>query len=310
MSLFLATTAVRADTVTVYSAGPKLLATELANGFTKKTGIEVILFQSGSTTIMDRYNAEKEAPAVDVIITASWNHALRLDEANELLAYTSPNAENIPSELKSDTYVAQGSAVLAIAYNKKNVDIPPTDWTDLADAEYKDMITMADPVKSGMSSALLHGLVQRHGEGAWLLFDDLFKNGMTVPGGNSAALTPVIKGNKTATIGAVDYVIYNLMSKNPSKLGIVHPESGTVQVFRPILIPKSANNPEGAKRFVDYVLSAEGQKLVADSYILPARNDVKPKRPPASDFSLIEFDRSVMARRNSEVRGRFSFLSR
>lgn len=43
-------------------------------------------------------------------------------------------------------------------------------------------------------------------------------------------------------------------------------------------------NIEQAKRFVDYVLSEEGQSIVANAFLLPARSDAAAKRPLLSSF--------------------------
>ena len=56
------------------------------------------------------------------------------------------------------------------------------------------------------------------------------------------------------------------------------------------MIPKSTDQADEAKQFVDFVLSDEGQKLVADRLILPARADIKAKRPGWDELNLIDFD--------------------
>ena len=62
------------------------------------------------------------------------------------------------------------------------------------------------------------------------------------------------------------------------------PRSGTVVAARPMMIFKRSPKAEQAKRFVDYVLSDEGQRIVAKSYLLPARSDVPALRPALGSF--------------------------
>ena len=46
-----------------------------------------------------------------------------------------------------------------------------------------------------------------------------------------------------------------------------------------MMILKTARQPDEARKFVDYVLSEEGQRAVADAWLMPARQDVAAKRP-------------------------------
>lgn len=278
-----------ADALVVYSAGPKPLSSALAKAFEKQTGIAVELFQSNSGKVMARYQAEKANPQVDVIISASWGHAITLDAKGDLLAYTSPNAAKVPASLKTSTYVAQGAAALAIVYNTTSGVTPPTAWADLTKAEYKDRVTMPDPAKSGAALSLVEGLVSRQKDGAWSLLRQLKDNGMIIPGANAAALNPVLQGARSVVFGAVDYISLGLKKKG-EKIEVVYPKDGTVLAPRPIMIVKTAKHVDAAKKFVDFVLSKEGQTLVAGRYILPARTDVKALRPGWGALNIIDFD--------------------
>ena len=106
---------------------------------------------------------------------------------------------------------------------------------------------------------------------------------MNISGANAQALYPVLQGAKPAVFGAVDYVTYAAQAKG-EKVEIIFPSSGTVVAARPMMIFKSSKNIEQAKRFVDYVLSEEGQSIVANAFLLPARSDAAAKRPLLSSF--------------------------
>ncbi len=301
----LATASVQAADLVVYSAGPKPLSADLAKGFTKQTGITVDLFQSNSGKVMARYQAEKSNPQVDVIISASWGHAITLAKSGDLLAYSSPNAATIPANLKTGSYAAQGAAALAIAYNTKSGLPAPKEWADLAKPAYKDQITMPDPAKSGSALSLVQGLVSQRGDEAWKLLGNLHQNGMIVPGANKAALNPVLQGARGVVFGAVDYIALGLKAKG-EYLEVVHPKSGTVLAPRPIMIAKKSKNQDAAKKFVDYVLSKEGQELVAKRLILPARTDIKAKRAGWNELNIINFDFVKAAEEASKTKQKFT----
>ena len=124
------------------------------------------------------------------------------------------------------------------------------------------------------------------GEGAWQLFDKLKANGMAIGGPNAQALTPVLQGAKAAVFGAVDYVSYGSIQDGEA-IKVIFPASGTVVAPRPMMILKTTQHAAEAKAFVDYVLSPEGQELVASAWLMPARSDIGARRPLLSDLKLL-----------------------
>ena len=124
------------------------------------------------------------------------------------------------------------------------------------------------------------------GDKAWALFDALKKNGMVVSGPNAQAVTPVMQGAKAAVFGAVDYVSYGNIHQGES-LKVIFPASGTVIAPRPMMILKTSQHADDAKAFVDYVLSPEGQALVADAWLMPARSDIPAKRPLLNELKIL-----------------------
>jgi len=174
-----------------------------------------------------------------------------------LLPFASANADQVPANLKSADYIAQGVSALGIVWNSKSGTPEPKEWRDLTQPAFKDKVTTPDPALSGASLDLLIGLQNSMGDQAWQLFDDLKKNGMVVSGPNAQAVTPVMQGAKAAVFGAVDYVSYGNIQQGES-LKVIFPASGTVIAPRPMMILKTSQHPGDAKAFIDYVLSPEG----------------------------------------------------
>ena len=286
-SLAVAGTAV-ADSVTVYTAGPAGLIDKLAAGFKAKTGTDVEVFQATTGKVMARLQAEAANPVADVVISASWDTATGFAKKGLLLDYQSPNAKTVPDFLKSSNYVAQGISALAIAWNPKSGTPKPAEWSDLAKPAYKDLVTMPDPKSSGSAYQLVAALSSSPALG-WDLFKSLAANGMIAPGANNQAMTPVLQGAKAAVFGAVDYIAFGQIKKGES-LEVVFPKSGTVIAPRPMMILKTAQHPDQAKAFIDYVLSDEGQGLVAKTQLMPARADIKADRPLVSDLKVLDVD--------------------
>lgn len=272
-----------AHALTVYTAGPGGLIKALAAGFEQQGGEKVDVFQADSGKVMARVEAEAGNPRVDVLISASWDSALDLHQRGWLLNYRSPLAKTVPAAYQGPSYVAQGMSALAIAWNPASGTPRPSDWQDLADPAFQGKVNMPDPSRSGTALELISGLQSQHGAQAWKLFGEVRANGMHIAGANAQALNPVLQGAKAAVFGAVDYVTFAAQAKG-EKVEIIFPSSGTVVAARPMMIFKSSKNKEQAKRFIDYVLSDEGQRLVANAYLLPARADVPAKRPTLETF--------------------------
>lgn len=275
-----------AHALTVYTAGPGSLAKSLASGFEQQTGVKVTVFQATTGKVMARLEAEQANPQADVLISASWDTAEDLHQRGWLLPFASANADQVPANLKSADYIAQGVSALGIVWNSKSGTPEPKEWRDLTQPAFKDKVTTPDPALSGASLDLLIGLQNSMGDQAWQLFDDLKKNGMVVSGPNAQAVTPVMQGAKAAVFGAVDYVSYGNIQQGES-LKVIFPASGTVIAPRPMMILKSTPHADDAKAFVDYVLSPEGQAMVADAWLMPAREDIKAKRPLLNELNIL-----------------------
>ena len=295
-----------AHALTVYTAGPGSLAKSLASGFEQQTGVKVTVFQATTGKVMARLEAEQANPQADVLISASWDTAEDLHQRGWLLPFASANADQVPANLKSADYIAQGVSALGIVWNSKSGTPEPKEWRDLTQPAFKDKVTTPDPALSGASLDLLIGLQNSMGDQAWQLFDDLKKNGMVVSGPNAQAVTPVMQGAKAAVFGAVDYVSYGNISQGES-LKVIFPASGTVIAPRPMMILKSSQHADDAKAFVDYVLSPEGQAMVADAWLMPARGDVQAKRPLLNDLKILP-TKSDGSSERSDILKRFNTL--
>ncbi|KAB1088467.1 ABC transporter substrate-binding protein [Neorhizobium galegae] len=294
--------------VTVYTAGPQSLIDKLSAGFTKQTGIKVNVFQATTGKVMARIEAEAANPVVDVLVSASWDTATDFAKRGWHVKYSSPNAAKVPDFLKTESAVAQGISALGIAWNTKSGTPKPTEWADLTSKEYtewadltskeyKDLVNIPDPAQSGSSFELTAALA---GQDGFKLFNDLKANGAIIAGANADALNPVLQGAKAAVFGAVDYITLAAKAKGES-IDVIFPASGTVIAPRPAMILNWSKNQDDAKKFIDYMLSDEGQKAVADEMLMPARADIPANRPLISDLKLLKYDTATVYGKRKET---------
>ena len=260
--------------VTVYMPSPSGLADKLAEAFTAKTGVEVEQFQGTTGEILARLEAEQANPIADVVILASWSDGLSMKADGQLESYTPANADKINDGwIDSDsTLFGYSASAVGVIYNTTIISELDADWSELADEQYKDMLAIPDPEKSGACKDFLAGLVTGMENGQEIM-ESWATNGLVVPGANKAALEAVVTGEKAILIAGVDYNAYSSMAKG-EPINIYYPASGTVVNPRPDMILKTAPNMDNAKAFIDFLFSDEAQQLVAEAYLLPGRSDI------------------------------------
>ncbi|MGG2080501.1 ABC transporter substrate-binding protein [Lysinibacillus pakistanensis] len=270
--------------LTVYSAGPDGLAANIQQAFEEKTGIKVEMFQGTTGKILSRLEAEKNNPVADIVVLASVASMDGLKETSQLQSYQdAKQAEKINSDWSDAEgyYYGYSASALGIAYNTKNTQEVPTDWSDLAKEQWQNKINIPDPSLSGSAVDFLYGYALTE-KNAWKTMELWKNNGLQVNGANKEALDAVITGDKNATIAGVDYMAYKAKADG-EPVEIMYPRSGTVVSPRAVGILKDAKHIEAAKEYVDFLLSDEGQKLVTEAYLLPGNKEIPVKNRTALD---------------------------
>lgn len=295
--------------VVVYMPSPSGLNEDYIADFEAKTGVTVELFEGTTGEILARLEAEKENPVADVVVLASWSDGLSLKAQGGLMSYEPENVDKLYDGWVDEDNMLFGTSASAVGviYNTTLIDSLDADWTDLASEEYADMLAIADPEKSGSCKDFLAGYMYATGED-WSAFEGMAKNGMTVPGANKAALEAVTTGEKAILVAGVDYNAYSSIEKG-EPLAIYYPKSGTVINPRPAMILSTSQNVENAKAFVDYLLSDDAQKLVADAYLLPGRTDITcDNRTNVSDIPTLDTDWDWMMEHAGDIAAKLNTL--
>lgn len=281
------------DNLVIYSAGPAGLAKNILAGFEEKHGIKVEMFQGTTGAVLARIEAEKSNPIVDVVVLASYPAAAGIKTQGITMAYP----EALHADMLHDGWVdadyhffGYSGSALGITYNTSLVNEPPTDWSDMAKPEWKDLVNIPDPQLSGSALDFVSGYINAVGDSGWNLFDELKKNDVAVAGANKAALDPVITGAKAAVMAGVDYMAYSAKAKG-EPVDVIYPASGTVVNPRPAAILEWSKNVENARLFIDYLLSDEAQQFVMSAYIIPGRKDIEAdNRVNMKDIPLLDYD--------------------
>ena len=298
-------------TLTVYMPSPTDLNTAYVDGFEKATGVKVELFEGTTGEIQARLEAEKDNPVADVVVLASWSDGLAMKETGQIMSY--PEAENADKLYdgwvdEDNVLFGTSASALGVIYNTTLIDSLDADWSELADAKYKDMIAIPDPEKSGSCKDFLAGYMYST-DNDWSAWEGMAENGLMVAGANKAALETVTTGERAILVAGVDYNAYSNIDKG-EPLAIYYPASGTVINPRPAMIMNTSKNVENAKAFIDYLMSDEAQQMVADAYLLPGRSDITcDNRTNVSDIPTFQdLDWNVMMENSSDIAARLNEL--
>ncbi|WP_111655970.1 extracellular solute-binding protein [Isoalcanivorax indicus] len=256
------------DALTIYSAGPGALARHLVADFRSAAGCQVNLLQDTTGRLLARLEAEAASPVADVVMLASWDAAREMEQAGQLQPVALPDPIVLPTRYRTSCLLAQGVSVLGMAWRQASGRPPPPDWQALAAAEFKGRLCMPDPALSGATLDLLLGLERAWGEGLWALLAQLRDGGLVVPGANSQALLPVIRGERDLVFGCVDYLASSMQAREAG-LRFILPQSGTVSAARPMMVLRGARHADLAWSFIAHVLSAEGQQRVQAAGLTP-----------------------------------------
>lgn len=270
----------------VYTSMKESLIGELKTGFAKKHPDVKMDYQSaGAGKLMAKIAAERESGKIlaDILWTSEVPDFYQLKAQGVLQPYTPAEIRAILNPLPDydGSFTAVRLGTLGIAYNTRFVKEAPKTWQDMQKPQFKGAFGIANPALSGTAYMSVSLLVKAFG---WPYFEALRANGAKMGKGSGQVVDDTASGDLLASL-AVDYITLDKVDKGAT-LALVYPPEMLV-IPSPIAIFKGSPNVEAARKFVDFVLSKEGQTIIANEGTLPVRTDVAvPERfklPAVSD---------------------------
>ena len=169
---------------------------------------------------------------------------------------------------------------------------PPACWADLIKPEYKGEVQMADPNSSGTAWTMLATIVQLMGEDkAFEYLKALHRNINEYTKAGAAPALATGQGETLVGIAFQHDVID--VAEHSKPVAVVSPCEGTgYEIGSMSLIAKGAKHMDEAKKFYDWALTPEAQKIAATtgSFQIPS-NPATPVPPEAPDLSQDQADR-------------------
>lgn len=291
--------------VVLYTSVDQQFAQHILQLFEQRTGIHVETAfdtEAGKTTgHLRRLQREKARPRCDVWWSSEVFATIELARGGVLEAYVSPGAADIPVAWKDrqGRWTALAARARVLAFNTKRVsksDLPTT-WRDLADPKWAARLAVANP-QFGTTRGHLAAMFAYWGNDAGRAFLQTLRDAnAALVDGNSQAVRLVAGGRADICMTDTDDVWVAQRRNEP--IDLVYPrlaaDAPVVWIPCSVARVRGGPNPEAARRLIDFLVSAEVERALAesDSRNVPVRAALRKEleltgpAPQAIDFERV-----------------------
>ncbi len=259
--------------VVVYSTTDSVAAQPLLKEFRARyPGVEVEYDDMNSTEVYNRFVSEVAAGAgsADLLWSSSMDLQIKLASDGYAAEYAAPAASKLPSWAvwRNQAYGTTFEPI-GFAYNKRLLkpEEVPQSHADLAKA------VKANPARWG--GKLCSYDPERSGIGYLLITQDAaddpgFKETLAAYGAahtkvytsTGAMLEKITSGEHLLGFNMIGSYVIAKAKKDPN-VGMVMPKDYMLVMSRIAILPKAAKHPNAGKLFLDFLLSQDGQEIMA-----------------------------------------------
>lgn len=298
----------------VYTPNEEGMLQSLIPVFEENTGVQVQLITAGTGELYSRIRSEAGNPQGDVMFGGGAAQAAVNAELWQ--PYTSPEDAAMVQGGKNTTgaftpYQADGSNLLVNVQAVAEAGIEIGSYADLLQPVLKGKIAFGDPTASSSAFAQLTNMLKAVGgdyesDAGWnyveALVDQL--DGISI-GSSSQVAQDVANG---------EYIVgltYEPLSQNfvlsGAPVEIVYPAEGAAFLPATVQIIKGGPNNAAAEAFIDFVISEQGQTIIAEQTAgRPLRSGVvKPGLPSLEDIPTVQEDGPYVAAHRDEIVSRY-----
>jgi len=275
------------EVVVVYSPhGPEMLGDAEKEFEAANPGVDVQWLDMGSQEVYNRVAAERNRPAGDVWWGGPSTLFMKAADAGLLEPYQPTWSQAEAPEFRDANHRWYGTyrSPLAILFNTNHYtkDTAPKNWDDLLLPEWRGKVTLRKPLASGTMRTFLGAMILRApNEDAgidWL--KRLHEATESYPESPQFLFDHVKRNEGLVSVWLMADVALQ-RERNGFPFDCVVPK-GTPVLTEGIGIVKGAPHPEWAKRFYEFVTSAETVARHAHAYAkIPTRNDIPADALPA-----------------------------
>lgn len=302
----------------VYTALMEPEAIVYARAFENRTGIRVEVIRKSTGVMLSLLRLEKEHPVADVVFGGPADAYVLGAEEGLFEEYLSPERSNIPRGYVDEEGAWSGVYLgsIGFAINKKRLQAlgvaPPASWDDLLSSKLRGEISMANPVSSGTGYTVLATIAQLMGEKRGLEYLKALDANVGVYT-SSGAMPGKLVGLGQVAVGILFSHDILAFKQQGYDVDLVFPREGTGYEIGGIAIVKGARHLAEARKFVDFMLSVDGQNLYAamGEFRLPTnRLAVVPRGAiPLDAVKVVAYDVAWAAAHKRDLLDRWSAVA-
>lgn len=285
--------------LTAYMGPPEPTCAALVENFDKQSGVSTTFLRLSAGEAVNRVRAERARPQASVVYGIGLPSMMTLKDEGLLQPYRPAGIENIPEKYVDPEGYWTGIDVDFVGFvsNKKFLEErgleAPKSWEDLTKPEYEGQICLGSPATSGTGYVFVATVLQVMGEEAG--WDYLKRFNVNVSQYTRSGIGPtqlVGRGEVGVGILFAHDILGSIHKGFPLEMSL--PQEGTgFDLFCAVML-KDAPEPEAAKAFLDWSVTAESQETLAASgyFDVPTNKQAKIHDlvKPYADAKLIDFD--------------------
>ena len=284
--------------------------------FQEETGIETTYVRLSSGEAFARLQAGADAPEFSVWWGGPADGFVAANAEGLLEPYVSPNAEVVADDQKDADGVWTGVYVGALGFcsnttvlGELGVDVP-TSWDDLLNPDLQGQVAIAHPASSGTAYTALYTQVLRLGgeDEAIAFMQDLHPNILQYTSSGAAPAEMAGRGEIGVSVVFSHDCVRNI-DAGFSDLEVSFPEEGTGYEIGGVALIANAPEPEAARMWIDWSLTAEAQEIGATtaSFQLPTNPDaaVSERSVNLDDVNLVDYDFQAAGEARADLTARF-----
>lgn len=218
--------------------------------------IRVEIVRAPGSRLATRIATELSANQLSADVIDMSDRGLVENIKDAFAAYEPPNAADYPQEVKSIPNLWPKSTWgFVLAHNVAIVPEGPSTWADLLKPEYKGKVGLV--IANSGGSTWTTAMFQRKelGDDYW---QKLASNGVTVYPSGSPLASGLVRGE--VAVGAAQSNSVIPLARDGAPIKVSFPAEGIPLTPSAAGLTKTAKNPNAGKLYLNWSLSAEGQK--------------------------------------------------
>jgi len=285
---------------------------DVSKVFEEKTGVRITWVSHGDAgEIVSRLIQEENNSNADIILGFDQNLAERVLNSGLLEAYRPKGAEKIFNELildKEFRITPFDYSYFAIVYDSQEISSPPKSLEDLTLPQFKQKLILIDPRTSSPGLGFFAWVKDVYGANWKDYWKRLQPSILTISDGWSSAYGLFTRGEAPLVLSYTTSPGYHLEYEQTERYKAAIFSDGHAMQIEAAGLLKNAKNKENAKKFLDFMISADFQNIIPltnwmytvidiplpDSFRINPKSD-KPLLPkPVSEADLNEWAALMM----------------